>query len=69
VATEGAAEGAAMLAAVGAGWFADVESVCDALVSLGDRVEPSADAPAYAASYQRYRELYPALAPTFAALG
>jgi xylulokinase len=65
---EGAAQGAAMLAAVGAGWFPDVESVCDALVTLGDRIDPSADAPAYEASYDRYRELYPALAPTFRAL-
>jgi xylulokinase len=65
---EGAAQGAAILAAVGAGWFPTVEEACDALVRIGEATgtsEPSA----YADAYARYRELYPALSPTFHSLG
>jgi xylulokinase len=54
--SEGAAQGAAMLAAVGSGWFETVEEAARRLVEI---VDP------YAAPYGRYRELYPALAPTF----
>jgi xylulokinase len=66
--TEGAAQGAAMLAAVGVGWFETVGSACEALVEVGDATPPSVDASAYAAPYDRYVELYPALAETFHAL-
>jgi xylulokinase len=62
---EGAAQGAATLAAVGAGWFPSVEDACRVVVRTGRPVEPSGDGSAYAAAYARYRELYPALAPTF----
>ena len=62
--SEGAAQGAAMLAAVGAGWFPSVEDACRACVRFGDETEPSGSAP-YREPYARYRELYPALAPTF----
>jgi xylulokinase len=67
--SEGAAQGAAMLAAVGAGWFPSVEAACDALVQVGEAVDPSPDAQRYHHAYDRYRELYPALAPTFHRLG
>jgi len=63
--SEGAAQGAAMLAAVGVGWFASVEEACRELVRLGDVIEPSVDASTYEDAYARYRALYPALAPTF----
>ena len=63
--SEGAAQGAAMLAGVGVGWFANVEEACRELVRLEDVIEPSADASAYEDAYARYRALYPALAPTF----
>jgi xylulokinase len=63
--TEGAAYGAALLAAVGAGWFPTVEAAVDALVRATPAAEPGPDAPAYAEVHARYRELYPALAPTF----
>jgi xylulokinase len=66
---EGAALGAAMLAAVGAGWFERVEDACRAVVRTGEPVEPSDDRDAYASAYARYGELYPALAPTFHATG
>ena len=62
--SEGAAQGAAMLAATGAGWFADVQDACRTLVTLGERVEP-APADVYRERYAQYRSLYPALAPTF----
>ncbi len=63
--TEGAAYGAAVLAAVGAGWFATVEAATDALVRATPAAEPGPDARAYADAHARYRELYPALSPTF----
>ena len=66
---EGAAQGAATLAAVGVGWFDTVEDACRALVRVDDRTEPSAAAGTYERAYLRYHELYPALAPTFHATG
>jgi xylulokinase len=66
---EGAAQGAAMLAAVGAGWFDTVQDACRTIVRIGDPTEPSEAADAYGHAYARYRELYPALAPTFHATG
>ena len=66
--SEGAAQGAAMLAATGAGWFASVQDACRALVTPGERVEPS-PADVYRERYAQYRALYPALAPTFHSIG
>ncbi len=63
--TEGAAFGAAVLAAVGADWFATVEAATDEIVHAAPATEPGPDAPAYAEFHARYRALYPALAPTF----
>jgi xylulokinase len=63
--SEGAAQGAAMLAAVGAGWFDTVQDVCRALVRTGETTPPSEAAGAYTRAYARYRGLYPALAATF----
>lgn len=66
--TEGVAQGAAMLASVAAGWFGTVEAVCDEFVITHDAVDPSHETEAYGERYLRYRELYPALTPTFHAL-
>ena len=63
--TEGAAYGAAVLAAVGAGWYAGVEEATGALVAVTPAATPGPDRAHYATSHARYRELYPALAPTF----
>jgi xylulokinase len=63
--TEGAAYGAAVLAAVGAGWFATVDEACSALVSATLASAPGPESAAYDASYAAYRELYPALRPWF----
>jgi xylulokinase len=63
--TEGAAYGAGILAAVGAGWYPNVEAACRTLVVATVAAMPGPDMPAYAAAHATYRELYPALAPTF----
>ncbi|MFQ3565792.1 MAG: xylulokinase [Aggregatilineales bacterium] len=63
--TEGAAYGAALLAAVGAGVYSTVAEACAATIRTGEPVEPSADAAAYAQPYAAYRDLYPALRSTF----
>jgi xylulokinase len=63
--TEGAAYGAGLLAAVGAGWFPSVDAACEALVSATPAATPGPDAPAYAEAHAIYRDLYPALAPSF----
>jgi xylulokinase len=65
---EGVATGAAILAAVGAGWYETVPQACGAMVQLGDVTPPSAQAGAYEAAYAVYRDLYPALQGSFAAL-
>ena len=67
--TEGAAYGAGVLAAVGAGWFPTVEAAADAWVHVAPVARPGPDAQRYAAAHELYRELYPALAPTFQRLG
>jgi sugar (pentulose or hexulose) kinase len=66
---EGAAHGAAILAAAGAGHFPSVQAAATALVETGETIRPGPDAGAYTEAYERYRALYPALAPTFRALG
>jgi xylulokinase len=63
--TEGAAYGAAVLAAVGAGWYESVDAATSALVTTTTVASPGVDAALYSAAHDRYRELYPALAPTF----
>jgi xylulokinase len=63
--TEGAAFGAGLLAAVGAGWFPSAQAAADALVRATPVASPGPDSDAYAAAHMRYRDLYPALAPVF----
>jgi xylulokinase len=62
---EGAAFGAALLAATGAGWFPSVQAAVAATVTATPAAAPGPDTGAYADAHARYRELYPALAPTF----
>ncbi len=62
---EGAAFGAALLAAVGAGWFPTAQDAVAATVHITPAAEPGPDRDAYAARYPHYRSLYPALAPVF----
>lgn len=63
--TEGAAFGAAVIAAVGAAWFPDVMAAAAAMVHTEPVAEPGAGRSGYAAALETYRALYPALAPTF----
>ena len=67
--TEGAAFGAGVLGAVGAGWFGSVEAATDAWVQVMPTAAPGPDASRYAEAHALYRELYPALAPAFHRMG
>jgi len=61
--TDAAALGAAILAGVACGAFADVPSGCERCVRIVDRVEPvAAWREAYAEGYGAFRALYPAIA-------
>ena len=64
-AEEGAAYGAALLAAVGSSWFPDVEEACRAVVEVRPAAAPSEQQDTYREGHARFRGLYPALAPTF----
>ncbi len=66
--TEGAAYGAALLAATGAGFFPDVPAACAAVITVTGRTEPSPASRFYDEMYPLYRALYPALRPTFNAV-
>jgi xylulokinase len=63
--TEGAAFGAALLAGVGAGVFADVSTACQNTIETGDIVQPGENASVYATQYATYQTLYPTLKATF----
>jgi xylulokinase len=66
--TESAAHGAALLAAVGAGWFETVPEACLAAVDLGDTTTVGAASDRYAQMYPIYRSLYPSLREPFGRL-
>jgi xylulokinase len=55
-----------LLAGVGAGTWKDVPSACQAAVKITGSTRPDpAQVDAYRKAYPLYRELYPALKPTF----
>ena len=62
---EGAAYGAAILAAVGVEAFDSVESACEQLIRVTGRTEMGKDTAVYDQIYLHYRDLYPALKPSF----
>jgi xylulokinase len=66
--SEGAAYGAALLAATGAGVFPDVESACAATMRVTSSTPPGPAHRAYQEIYPLYRDLYPALQPSFQAV-
>jgi xylulokinase len=67
--TEGAAFGTALLAGVGAGLFDSVPAACAATIQITGHTWPDTNQTArYQSFYQRYRRLYPALAPEFRAM-
>jgi xylulokinase len=62
VAEEGGAFGAALLAGVGAGAWADLDAACGAAITVAQQIEPdTASVARYAEGYQAYRKIYPAL--------
>lgn len=64
--TEGAAYGAALLAGVGAGAWSDAASACGECIRITGSTSPDEkEAQAYRKSHAVYRELYPALRPSF----
>jgi xylulokinase len=67
--TEGAAYGAALLAAVGAGHYPSVEKACETAIQVTGRTDPDdKQVKAYRQSYTTYRDLYPALKSSFKAM-
>jgi xylulokinase len=62
---EGAAHGAALLAAVSADWHPSVDAACAALVTARPAASPGLNAAASAEAHAIYRDLYPVLAPFF----
>ena len=64
--SEGAAFGAALLAGAGAGAWSDVPAACQVAVKITGSTSPDpAQSEAYGKAYSLYRELYPALKPSF----
>jgi xylulokinase len=62
VAEEGGAFGAALLAGVGAGVWADLEAACKTAIEVAQQIVPDADtAERYSVGYRAYRKVYPAL--------
>ena len=67
--TEGAGYGAALLAGVGEGAWADVASACRACIAITQRTPPDeSQAEAYRKAYPIYRSLYPVLKSSFASM-
>jgi len=65
---EGAAYGAGLIAATGAGVFSDLESACKSVIEITGQTSPSDAKDVYNDLYPLYRNLYPALKPSFEAL-
>lgn len=66
--TEGAAFGAALLAATGTGNFPDVAAACRETIMITGRSKPGKAVDKYKALYPIYRMVYPALKSVFSAL-
>lgn len=66
--THGAAFGAALLAGAGAGLYPSVSAAARQVVRETGTMRPGPDAALYDRLYQRYRALYPVLAPQFKGL-
>jgi xylulokinase len=65
---EGAAYGAGLLAAVGAGWFSSADEAVAATITTSIAAEPGAEVTRYGHMHRLYHELYPTLSPTFNSL-
>ena len=62
---EGAAFGAALLAATGTGVFGSVEEACSSTIMEKNHVTPGSSSSTYDQIYREYRQLYPALKDSF----
>ncbi len=70
VTEQGPGYGGAIAAAVAAGAYPSVREACEKIVAIRDTVVPNPAAiDAYEARYQAWREMYPALKPSFAKIG
>jgi xylulokinase len=59
-AEEGGAFGAALMAGVGAGHWADLDEACGVAIEVAQTIEPdAADVETYKAGYARWRRVYP----------
>lgn len=67
--TQGAAYGAALLAGVGTGVYANEEQACERTVHETGNTKPGLGTGVYEEAYARFRALYPALAPEFKRAG
>jgi xylulokinase len=65
---EGAAQGAALLAATGTGAFTDVASACQQALHTTGYTAPGPETQVYEKLYPLYQGLYPALQSTFQGL-
>jgi len=65
---EGAAYGAALLAACGGGAFSSVEEACRTTIQVVERTQPGKDTAKYNERYTTYHQLYPILKETFSRL-
>jgi len=65
---EGAAYGASLLAATGAGVYEDVPTACKDAISITGRTFPGENLSGYQGLYLIYHQLYPILKSTFADL-
>ncbi|MEW6128414.1 MAG: xylulokinase [Acidobacteriota bacterium] len=64
--TEGAAYGAALLAGVGSGFWADIQIACSETIKIIGKTEPNRkNETVYRELYGLYKNLYPILKPTF----
>jgi xylulokinase len=64
--TEGAAYGAAILAGVATGAWLNVETACTELIRITGQMSPDSQREGlYRQAHEQYRELYPALRPSF----
>ena len=67
---EGSAYGAALLAAVGTGAYANVEEACAATIREVDSLDPQLhESRTYQRGYEIYQKLYPALQPIYGQMG
>ncbi|MDA0243481.1 MAG: xylulokinase [Chloroflexi bacterium] len=62
---EGAAYGAALLAAVGVGVFSSVPAACQQVIQVTGQTAVGGDTAVYGRAYALYGQLYPALKPIF----